>query len=162
MKLKTSEQANQAWEYDAITGVLHRKKISTSTQGVAGCLRNDGYINVKYKGTSYLAHRVVWLIMTGHWPVDKLDHIDGNKTNNRIDNLRECSQAQNTCNKKLGKDNTSGIKGIHWSKACKKWLVQLSIDGKKKYFGVYEDKELAELVAIEARDKYHKEFARHE
>jgi len=90
-----------------------------------------------------------------------IDHIDNNPLNNKIENLRECTLSQNSQNQKLKSNNTSRIKNVTWHKRVKKWQVQIMINGKNKYFGVYEDLHLAELVATEARIKYYAEFARH-
>jgi hypothetical protein len=89
-----------------------------------------------------------------------LDHIDGIRHNNKIENLRECSFSENGFNKKLTNKNTSGYKNVVWSKQRKKWRVQMRAYGKNLSFGFYDDIELASLVAEEAREKYHKEFAR--
>jgi hypothetical protein len=90
-----------------------------------------------------------------------VDHIDGNPSNNRIENLRGATNAQNLQNAKIHQNNTSGIKNVHFDKQKNRWNVQLRIDKKIKHFGLYKDLELAELVATEARNKYHGDFARH-
>jgi hypothetical protein len=88
-----------------------------------------------------------------------VDHINGIKNDNRIENLRPASKAENSYNSKLKKNNTSGIKSVRWNKINKVWMVTLGVNGKAKYFGSFKDIELAELVAIEARNKYHGQFA---
>jgi hypothetical protein len=126
----------------------------------AGKKRKDGYIDIKINGKIYLAHRLIFLYHHGYLP-KYIDHIDGNPLNNKIENLREATQQQNCKNSKISKANTSGVKNVSFSKKSKKWQVSLSIDKKLKHIGFYEDLELAEFVAIEARNKYYKEFARH-
>jgi hypothetical protein len=134
----------------------------TATAGsLASKKRPDGYARVGIDGKRYFAHRLIFLMQYGRLP-ECIDHIDGNPSNNHIDNLREASHQQNLYNTKLSARNTSGIKGVHWHKLSSKWRVILSICGKKQHIGLFADKELADLVSIEARDKYHKEFARHE
>ena len=91
-----------------------------------------------------------------------IDHVDGDSVNNRIENLREATNQQNAYNQKLRKNSTSGVKGVNWDKDTNKWRVRIQINGKHTHIGSFEDLMLAELVAVEARDKYHKEFARHE
>lgn len=124
----------------------------------AGHIRKDGYINIKIKGKDYLAHRLIFLMHNGFLP-SEVDH----KTDksNKIENLRASTKTQNQHNAKTRIDNTSGCKGVTWHKVVKKWYVQIQINGKRQYLGVYNDLELADLVAHEARDKYHKDFARH-
>ena len=140
-------------------------KVNKGSRAAAGSLaskkRPDGYARVGIDGKRYFAHRLIFLMHHGYLP-ECIDHIDGNPSNNHIDNLREATHRQNLYNQKISIDSTSGIKGVHWYKKTKKWRVMLSINGRKKHIGLFEDKELAELASIEARDKYHKEFARHE
>ena len=123
--------------------------------------RPDGYARVGIDRKRYFAHRLIFLMHYGYMP-KFIDHIDGNPSNNHLENLREATNQQNLYNTKLSTKNTSGTKGVHWHKLSSKWRVILSVGGKKQHIGLFEDKELAELVSIEARHKYHKEFARHE
>lgn len=118
------------------------------------------YRTVKIKNKSIAEHRAIFLMHYGYLP-EFIDHIDGNNLNNRIENLREATCSQNQYNAKLRKDSGSGIKNVRWHKATQKWTVVIRINKKETYFGIYDDIELAELVAIEARNKFHKEFARH-
>ena len=83
-----------------------------------------------------------------------------NRNDNSIENLRPAN-SKNQQNAKIRKDNKSGIKGVYWFAELKKWKVDIGVNGKRKYIGVFNDLELAELVAQEARDKYHGKFARH-
>jgi hypothetical protein len=64
-------------------------------------------------------------------------------------------------NRKLFKNNTSGCKGVYWNKRNRKWQVSVGVSKKQKHIGYFDDLELAELVALEARDKYHGNFAKH-
>ena len=89
-----------------------------------------------------------------------VDHIDGNKLNNKIDNLRVANNTQNQQNAKINIKNTSGYKNVSLCPQTKKWAVKISVDGLRKTIGRFDDVELADLVAQEARKKYHKEFAR--
>lgn len=126
----------------------------------AGSLEPNGYLRIRFNTKKYLIHRLVFLYYHGYLP-KYIDHIDGNPLNNSIENLREATFSQNRLNIKLQKNNTSGCKNISWSTTQKKWRVNIRINQKTVNFGGYKDLELAELVATEARNKYHKEFARH-
>ena len=102
---------------------------------------------------------------TGLWEsqrlVLQLDHINGNKSDHRIENLRAATHSTNNFNKVVQSNNKLGMKNISWHHQNNKWWVQL-VQNKKKVFSFFtEDLELAELVAIEARNKYHGEFANH-
>lgn len=108
----------------------------------------------------YFAHQLVFMMFYGYIP-KQIDHVDGNGLNNKINNLREATSQQNQFNKGLGANNKCGYKNVYWRADNKKWSVQLRINGKLITFGSFNDLELADLVATEARNKYHKEFARH-
>ena len=125
---------------------------------IAGSINEYGYIIIGIDGKVYRAHRLIYLYHNGYFP-SFIDHIDGNKTNNKIENLRSATTSQNAMNRKISIKNSSGIKGVVWHKRDKKWVVQVKVNSKYQSFGYYEDKELAELVAIEATNKLHKEFS---
>ena len=121
---------------------------------------NNNYYRVQINGKIYKNHRIIFLIHYGFFP-DQVDHVDGNTLNNCIENLRAATTFGNNQNRKKGANNTSGLKGVVWHKGKKKWQVQMSVNNKYKCFGSFEDLELADLVAQEARDKYHGAFANH-
>jgi len=127
---------------------------------LAGCVRKNGYRQLSINKKVYFAHRIIFLMHYGYLPKE-IDHIDGNPLNNSIANLREVTHSQNQWNHKLRSDNKTGIKGVTWSKTKNKWKVQISFNSKNKHIAYSKDLELAELIAIEARNKYHKEFANH-
>lgn len=128
--------------------------------GVKASKINGRYEVVSLNGKRWSVHRLVYLLHHGELP-DMVDHKDGNPTNNKIENLRAATRAENGQNQKLNIKNTSGCKGVVWVKSHKKWRVDVAFFGKRKSFGYFEDLELADLVATEARDLYHGEFARH-
>ena len=121
----------------------------------------QGYLMGMFKRKTYKVHRLIWMWMTGSWPDKDVDHINGIRDDNRWCNLRLADDTQNQQNAKMPKTNTSGVKGVSWHKRDKKWVVNLKVKGKNYCFGAFKDFELAELVATEARDKYHGNFARH-
>lgn len=123
-------------------------------------LRRDGYSHIMIKGVRYLNHRLIFLMHKGYLP-DYLDHINGIRSDNHIENLRESSSSENSSNRCMRNDNTSGHKGVSWSNHHNKWRVQVNVHGKAVFRKCYEDLELAILVAEEARLKYHGEFANH-
>ena len=119
---------------------------------------NNGYCFVSINKKKYLVHRFIFMMHNGYLP-NFIDHIDGNPSNNLIDNLRPATKSENACNRKLSIINKSGIKNVNWKK--NKWCVQIQINKQKKHIGYFKDLDLAELVASEARDKYHGQFARY-
>lgn len=126
----------------------------------AGTYHTAGYWHITINKKKYLAHRLIFMMIHGYLP-EFIDHIDGNGLNNNIDNLREVTKSQNSMNSKISSSNKSGIKNIHWATREKKWVVQFKINQKLIHVGSFKDLELAELVSIEGRNKYYKEFANH-
>jgi HNH endonuclease len=137
-------------------GLLYRK--NGQFKGLAGTLHHSGYWQVKVGKKSMWSHKIIFAIHHGYF-AKQIDHIDGNKLNNRIENLRESTSQQNHWNVGVSKNNKSGYKNIYFQN--NRWRVMMRIDKKMTQIGSYEDIELAQLVAIEARNKYHKEFANH-
>lgn len=126
-----------------------------------GTLLDTGYLRVGLFGKTFRIHRLIYLMFHGHLP-KVLDHINGNKLDNRIENLRPATYSQNCSNSVKQKRNTSGIKNVYWNKQMKKWTVIIGIDKTLKYFGCYSSREEAAGVAEQKRNELHKEFARHE
>lgn len=118
-----------------------------------------GYKYVRINGSSIPVHKIIYFLEHGTVP-KMVDHIDGDTSNNLPSNLRAANYEQNNRNARIRVDNKTGSKGL---RLCKngKWQVYVRVNGKQKSFGVYEDFELADLVGMEARNKYHGEFARH-
>ena len=124
----------------------------------AGTVNKDGYVKVTINSKKYSVHRIVFMMQHGYLPKE-IDHINCNPSDNRIENLRAVNRTQNRYNIASYKTNTSGVKGVVKNKKLNKWEVSINVDGKRKYIGVFKDFELAELVAMEARHKYHGVFA---
>ena len=156
----TKDLVNNLFEYK--DGHLYWKNITYRQTNLigkeAGTLDNNRrQITIDRK--HYKTHRIIFLMFNGYMPKE-VDHIDGNSLNNKIENLREANRSENVCNIGIKKTNTSGYKGVHWDKARNKWMVTVQKNKKIVFNKRFEDLELAVLVAEEARNKYHKEFAR--
>jgi len=143
-------------------GFLYRKvAVQGAPAGIkVGTKQSNGYSYVVVDGKKILTHRVMFLFCNGYLP-DFIDHIDGNKSNNKIENLRQATRAENGHNRQVYSNNKSGIKNVTWIERLKKWSVKLTVNKKRIHIGSFDDLELAELVAIEARNKYHGVFANH-
>ena len=126
---------------------------------IAGCVEVRGYKVIKILGRKYKAHRLIFLYHNGYIP-KFIDHIDGNRINNRIENLRVATREQNNQNAKFRKDNTSGIKGVSWNKRTKKWIAQCSVNG-VSWFRSFDDFDEACKSIKQYREKHHKEFTNH-
>jgi hypothetical protein len=136
---------------------INRYKTTIRKNDLIKCYLKSGYLRTCINYKSYRIHRLIFMMHHGYLP-KQIDHINGIKDDNRIENLRAATQSQNLFNRTLTKSNTSGIKNVTFEQ--NKYRVRLRINNKLINFGSYDDLELAELVAIEARDKYHGEFAR--
>ena len=119
---------------------------------------NEGYRQGKIDGTTYLAHRVAFAVYYGHWPVDMIDHINGDKADNRIANLREATNSENQSNRPKPKNNTSGFKGV--TRNSSGWVAQIKLNSKLHYLGTFKSPEQASKVYIDAAAKMHGDFAR--
>jgi hypothetical protein len=160
-KILTKEYLHEIFEYK--DGILYWKLKSRRNliQGnIAGRFRTDGYIAIGINRKIYKAHRLIFMMHHGFFP-KFIDHINNIKHDNRIENLRESTHSENCLNRKLRSDNVSNSKGVSWVEANKAWRVRVSDHGVRKFLGYYKDFEVANLVATEARKKYHKEFANH-
>ena len=124
----------------------------------AGTMDKKGYIKVRFNNKQYYVHRLVFLMHHGYLPKE-IDHIDGNKFNNKIENLRHATTSQNAMNRQKPRNNTSGYKGVSWDKKRNKWRTQIGFNGIQTTLGYYDCLvKAATAYKIEA-EKLHKEFA---
>jgi len=161
--LLTQEYLKQILSYNPDTGIwVWQKSLALQIKigQQAGTILKSGYRHIRINYKHYKAYRLAWLYMTGEWPKEQIDHINGIKDDNRWCNLREATTQQNGWNSKKPKNNTSGYKGISWNKKSKKWTVFIQVNKKNKYLGGYETKKEAIQIRKEATAKYHGEFAR--
>jgi len=130
-------------DYNVKTGIFKWKISGGSIREnrIAGSIREDGdgYIEICINGKYYLAHRLAWFYVHGYFPEHGLDHMDRIKHHNGIDNLREATQSCNMRNTGNLKNNTSGVKGVHWHKLAKKWNAKIMVLNKTKHLGLYKD-----------------------
>ena len=159
----TQSQVKEMFDYRE-DGKLIRKFSSGrcgKAGSVVGCYnskhlgtRDCRYISTKVHGKGWQVHRLIFLYHHGYVP-EQIDHINRNSLDNRIENLRPADSSLNAINRKLFSNSTSGVKGVSWHKYQKRWFVYVDVNKKRKNIGYFNDLELAELVANEARDKYH-------
>lgn len=110
--------------YDKDTGVFRRNTSSGGQEigSIAGTISKYGYIRIRIKNKAYFAHRLAWLYEYGVWPENEIDHINGEKSDNRLINLREASRSGNNHNKNI-KNSASGVKGVSWSKKIRDGML---------------------------------------
>ena len=138
--------------------VVHPNKQYLVGQEV-GCIHQTGYRHVTWQGKVYKVHRLIYLLEHGYLPKE-IDHINGNRQDNRLENLRDVTRSQNQFNKSMCKNNTSGSRGVSWHKKSSSWVVRVCTNNKSKSIGYFKDLELAGLVADEARSIYHGNYAK--
>jgi len=104
-------------------------------------VNHDGYALIWLDGGPHLAHRVAFVIMTGQWPEAEIDHLDGDRSNNRWSNLRPASRLQNCANTKRRRNNKSGEKGVCWVSRRNKWEFSITAVGRRtrRYFDTKEE-----------------------
>ncbi len=139
----TPDELKSILHYDPETGLLTRKTASNKygIGHVPGWRHDNGYIKISIKKKMDYAHRIAWAIHFGKWPEKKIDHINRDRGDNRIVNLRLADDSQNAANQSLRSDNTSGKKGVTWNKIKRKWQAQIQFRGKRKagYFDSIDD-----------------------
>lgn len=164
--LLTQEKIKELFDYRE-DGFLVRKHNTQGNKNYAGKIvgyipkkisRNSRYVTTKIHGEHWCVHKLIYFYHYGYIP-EQIDHINRNTFDNRIENLRPATSTQNMSNRGIFVNNKSGCKGVCWHKRLKKWQVSVGVNKKQRHIGYFDDFELAELVALEARDKFHGKFA---
>lgn len=169
-------------EYTPETGEFKWKRrtpemfVPRGTRSAAGCCANwnsryagkaaltfvgsHGYRCGNLLGAVRLAHRVAMAMIVGGWNFDYVDHINGDKLNNRACNLRACSNAENLRNSKARDGGSSRFKGVCWHKQNRNWLASITVDGRAKHIGSFENEIEAAQAYDDAARRLHGEFCR--
>lgn len=158
----TTERLKYLMRYDPHTGLFIRLIANSSRSRIgeiAGSIKSDGRIIIRVDYKMYKAHRLAWFYMTGAWPADQIDHIDGDPLNNRWGNLRLATNSENHCNK-LSPLNTSGYKGVRFEGRWNLWRAEIKRFGKVHWLGYFGSAEAAFAAYCAAAEIHHGEFAR--
>lgn len=159
----SQERLREVLDYNPETGVLTRKVRTSNRIKVGdqlGHLRPDGYLQAFVGGRMELLHRVAFLWAHGFLP-EEVDHINGDRSDNRLSNLRAASKTTNQHNRRVRKDAQSGVKNVSFCSADGLWVVRIRDGGgRRHHIGTFRDFALACSAAKHAAEKYHKEFAR--
>lgn len=129
-------------DYDKMTGIFTWKNpLSRRVKRgmVAGSSHSKGYVSIRVQGVLYFGHVLAWFYVYKVWPKTLLDHVDTDKKNNRISNLRESSHSQNAANAKVHKDSVVPLKGVR--KIRQKYEARISVQGCQKNLGVFDNPE---------------------
>ena len=125
----------------------------------AGSIKGTGHMMVKILSKSYLLHRIVWLYVYGQLPGTQIDHINGRKTDNRIENLRLADHTINAQNKKSpNKNNKTGLLGVSLDGASGKYVAQIQTGSKKQHLGYFSEPKQAHAAYIHAKKRKHQGF----
>lgn len=149
--------------YDPATGVFTRKirlaqrhKVGDRADFLITGGNNEGYCRVSFDSKRYLAHRVAWLYVYGKWPELDIDHINGDKVDNRLENLRDVDRSTNLQNQRRArKDNKSGLLGVTTFIPSKKWRASVHMNGKRIHVGLYDSPEEAHQAYLVAKRQMH-------
>lgn len=158
LQLPDAEVLHDLLNYDRETGLFtwkHNRGYKAVAGATAGSLSSSGYVLIMVNMKRYVAHRLAYKMVYGVDPPRLIDHIDGNKANNRISNLRVASSQQNQGNSVIPVNNKSGVKGVSWNKKMQRWVAQIGRGKKRFYLGGFNTKEqAAQAYADAARDHF--------
>lgn len=128
--------------------------------GLAGSKDKKGYITICLDGVHYFAQRLAWFYMTTEWPPHDVDHRNLDRGDNRFQNLRPATRAQNLANRNKHSNNQSGLKGVLLHKQSGLWVARIGVSGESIYLGYFKTKEEAHAAYAAAATKHYGEFAR--
>jgi hypothetical protein len=151
----TAERLRALLSYDELTGVFLWRPGHRRAGKPAGTVTQYGYRQLVVDGRSLLAHRIAWAYVHGLWPSKGMDHINGDKLDNRISNLREADQSQNMQNMRLRRTNTSGLMGVSWDKQRSKWRAQIKVKRQVRVIGLFPTAEEAGAAYLRTKAELH-------
>jgi hypothetical protein len=156
----TKKLLEELFEYQE-DGTLVRK-VTTNRRALAGTVSGTpskaGYLRTTVLGRSFYNHRIIWFMHHGSWPLS-IDHINGDKRDNRIENLREATGSQNQHNKGLNRNNKTGVKGVTWRVDRNRYRARIKVFGKDRFLGDFLSLDEARRVVEDARRALHGEYA---
>ncbi len=155
-ELLSAARLREILDYDSNTGVftwrIQQRRMKSGT--IAGRKHSRGYIHIGIGGKLYYAHRLAWLYITGDWPIDQIDHINGNRSANWFSNLRQGNNSFNMKNQKQARnDNLSGLLGV--SSTNEGFVAQIKVKGKSFRLGVFKDPKEAHEAYLQAKRELH-------
>ncbi|WP_421883281.1 HNH endonuclease signature motif containing protein [Methylibium sp.] len=143
----TAQRLRELLHYDPETGAIYKR---------VGHLTTHGYQRVYVDGRPYQLHRLAWMLVHGAWPTDHIDHLNGDRSDNRLSNLRDVPKVTNQQNERRARKNSrSGLLGASWSKAMKRWTARIHHDGKHHFLGYFDTAEEAHSAYLSAKRKHH-------
>lgn len=158
----TQEALKDEVAYNPDTGIFTRtvSRGNVRAGAVVGTSDGQGYIRIQVCGARHRAHRLAWLYVYGNFPNAEIDHINGDKSDNRIANLRLATTLENCRNRPIRSDNKVGLKGVSFHSGTGKFRAKISFCGKERSLGLYPTKEEAHAVYVAAASRVFGKFAR--
>lgn len=159
----TAEELRRLFRYDEQTGQFIRR-VTIGSRAMAGTVAGSKAVRGNWKvcvwGKSYAAHRLAWLYVTGDWPVNEIDHIDGNPLNNSFSNLRQATSAENKQNRRVArKDSSHGFIGVYRHGVRRDgrdmWRARIQLSGRNKHIGCFDTPEQAHAEYIRTKRELH-------
>lgn len=157
---RPDERIEDAFDYSPETGILTRKFKGGHERAAGTRKAHKGYTKIGFNGHEYPAHRLIWWLVYGALPTRFIDHVNGDRSDNRLCNLRLATDAENKRNVGIRAHNTSGFKGVTWDKDNRKWLAHATLNGKGYHLGRYTTAENAARAYRDFAKKNHGDFYR--
>lgn len=154
----TAERLRELLHYDPETGVFVWRMSNSNrvpVGSVAGSWVLKGYRHIQVDGKAYKGHRLAWLHVNGVWPKDQIDHIDGDRGNNAIRNLRQASQEENAQNRRLNRNSSVGLMGVTYHQTRGTWQAQIQAAGLHRNLGYFDTPEAAHAAYLAAKKGLH-------
>lgn len=160
----SATELSEILEYDRHTGLFKwvtSPNFKIKIGDVAGSLHKySGYIQLRVNKKLYPAHRLVWLYVYGEYPILQIDHINGVRDDNRVENLRCVTPAENAMNKCVYKQNKLGVTGVYYDKRINKYCAYIKVNKIQHHLGVFESLEDAKYSRLTAEKQYFGKFSR--
>lgn len=142
--------------YDPTTGIFIRNQSCKGYKAgkIVGCKRKDGYLVTTFNKKFFYVHRLAWFFVYKEMPNQLIDHINGIRSDNRIENLRVVTFFENAQNLKVHKDNKAKLKGAYWNEQNKNWRSSIRVNGKVINLGCFKTAEEAHCAYVKASKEY--------
>jgi hypothetical protein len=159
----TPAEARELFDYDPESGELTWKIRAARCVTVgarAGSLKRDGYVQVTFRKKCFQAHRVAWAVVHGVWPGNDIDHINGERSDNRLANLRVVTPEENMQNQRRAhrSNKSSGLLGVHFYARTGRWKATIWSRGQNQFLGYFSSAAEAQSAYLSAKERLHPGF----
>lgn len=151
------ERLKEVLNYDPVTGIFtyRIRRSNVSAGSPAGHMHNKGYHRISIDDKRHYASRLAWFYMTGEWPSEHIDHINGDRSDNRFENLRLATAGENQQNRSTPRNSTTGFLGVTWNKGMKKFQAQITSNWRHYRLGYFDTPEEAHAAYLAAKQRLH-------